>query len=189
MVQVNGGAGSGKNFTAGVNSDGQMLVNSESQPHDRALADQGLAWSLDIDVTPTADGDYFFYLKNTGTTELHLTDVRLSSISAAERYQVVKVTGTPSGGSAITPVNRNVGSSKVPTATIESGVDITGLTSSGTIFRMTSNIAARQEHLRTSSNIHIPQGSAIALIATTGGIALEGTVSITADPSSAETGA
>lgn len=183
MALLKGGAGGDFDYTAGVNVDGQLLVKSESQSHDRELADQGFVWSLPFSKTPTGAGDHFFYIKNTGTVELHITDIRIRSASA-ETYTIQKVTGTPIGGTTLVPVNRNLGSSKIPTATIEEGVDITGLTTGGIIFHMTTDTANRIEHLRTTSNIHLPQGTACVITAGTGAVALVGMVSIVADPSS-----
>ena len=72
------------------------------------------------------------------------------------------VSGTVAGGTTLTPTNRNLGSSKIPTATIETGVDLTGLTDEGTVFFEECAVVNTRYSLRTSSNIILPQGSAVA---------------------------
>jgi hypothetical protein len=180
---LEGAAGSGKNYRAGVNSNGQVLVRAETQPHDRQLADKGKVWSLYGTATPTGAGDYFFYLKNTGTVELHITDIRIKCASA-ETFTYEFVSGTASGGTTLTPANRRAGSSLVPTATIESGADITGLTTLATPFFESCPTANKRETLSSSSNLHLPPGSAFAMKAGTGTALTTFVISLVEDSSS-----
>jgi hypothetical protein len=63
--------------------------------------------------------------------------------------------------------------------TVETGVDITGLTSEGVIFFETVTTANKREKLSTTSNIIIPQGSAFAIKAATGTALVTCVVSLT----------
>lgn len=154
---------------AEVDSENRLHVFSVSVPDDRHINEEGGVWSLYFTNTPTGANDYFFYVKNTGTKDLRISDIRISS-SVATAVNINVVTGTQAGGTTITPVNRNLGSSRIPTATIEQGVDITGLTSTGTLFFQECATADTLYHLSTSSNIIIPQGTSLALqrVAATG---------------------
>ncbi len=53
-------------------------------------------WSLPFDsIDPVGADDYFFYIKNTGTKDLHVTDIRVES-TVAGSVEVHEVSGTPS---------------------------------------------------------------------------------------------
>ena len=77
---------------------------------------------------------------------------------------LTKVVGTPTFvGSLSTEItNRNFGSAKIPSATIQHDTNITGLTNNGTIFFDQLDTVSKIFHLRTTSNIIILQGTAIA---------------------------
>jgi hypothetical protein len=122
-------------------------------------------WSLPFeDIDPTAADDYFFYLKNTGTTDLSIPDIRIST-TVAGAVQVHWVSGTAGGAPTdLTPVNRYLGSPNVPVATIQTDPDITGLTNLGELFRIDLDVTGRLVHLHTTGNIVIPPAQAIALI-------------------------
>lgn len=156
--------GTGTGFTAQVDSKNRVAVLSTSKPFDKTINEEGGVFSIHFTVTPAGANDYFFYYKNTGTTDASITDIRISS-SVATNILVEHVSGTPSytSDTDLIPTNRNLGSSKELTATIKSDTDTTGLTTEGVLFFIECDTANRLEHLRTSSNIIIPQGSAVAL--------------------------
>lgn len=164
---------SGKSYGAKVDSSNRIYTLSTIQTLDRSYNEGGYVHSVYFEVTPAGANDYFFYLKNNGLKNLFITDIRISSTVATELYYN-KVSGTPSYTSAtdITTTNRNLGSSKTITSTIKYDTDITGLTNEGTIFFQQCPVADTLYHLRTSSNIIIPQGSAVAFqrVAATGQI-------------------
>lgn len=147
-----------------INSEGQAEVNSVIETEDRHInINHEKVWSLPYEgVDPTAADDYFFYIKNTGATNIALTDFRVEStvVGAVEAHSV---TGTASSGTTVTPVNRHIGSSVSPSARIETSVDFTGLTSSGVLFWLNCDTANKTHHTSTSSNIVIPPGQAVAL--------------------------
>ena len=146
---------------AEVDDQNRLLSFTVAQPQDKDLNLKSRVFTARFTNTPTADGDNFFYLKNDGVKDLFVTDIRISS-SVVTQILYNHVSGTAVGGTTVTPLNRNLGSSRTLTATIEQGVDITGLTDIGVIFFEECVVANKLFHLRSSSNIIIPQGQAIA---------------------------
>ena len=176
MSIIRDGNGTGK--SAKVNSENRLDVESITRPIDQHINElYAKSFSLPFDaIDPTGADDYFFYFKNTGTKNLHITDVRIRS-TVAGTVEIHAVSGTASAGTTVTPVNRTIGNSNSLTATIETGVNITGLTNDGVIFYQRLDTADEEKHLKTSSHIILPPGQAIALLwdAATG--ALSGVVS------------
>lgn len=148
---------------ANVGGDGLLTVASISTPEDRNLNESGKVFSVYFTVTPTAADDYFFYLKNNGTKNILVTDIRVTSTVATKVYYK-SVSGTPAFvvGTAAAATNRNLGSSSELDATATYDADITGLTDNGVLFFESCDTVANMESLKTSSTIIIPQGQAIA---------------------------
>lgn len=179
--QIEDGTGSGKN--AKVNSGNRLFTSSVNQLYDFYInKESGKVWSVPFEgLNPAGADDYVVYIKNTGTKDLLVSDVRVSVDTAVSQIEIHTVTGTAAGGSAITPVSRTVGSSASPTATIESGTDITGLTTAGTLFFIQCAVVGTDYHLRTSSNIRIPKDKAIALMVETATANVTGVISLVED--------
>ena len=137
--------------------------------------------SVDIIYSPNlgiAD-DYFFYLTNTGTKDLAITDIRVST-TVAGTLDIKHVSGTPTyvSETAVTPVSRNLGSSKSPSATINTDTDITTLTDEGILFFMDLDTTGKTYRLSTSSNFIILEGQALALMWSEATGILSGVVSL-----------
>ena len=151
----------------GVTDENRAKVSAISEPLDMHVNHHlGKVWSYSFfDIDPVGAGDYFFYIKNTGTAELAITDFRLSCGTTASRVYIKSVSGTPTftAGADLSPVSRNLSKSAVPDATCKSDTDVTGLTDDGTIFHMELDAVDKLFHLSTSSKIIIPQGKSIAL--------------------------
>jgi len=144
-----------------VDLENRLLTFSIVQAEDKHANTEGRQWSVFFEVTPTAANDKFFYLKNTGTKDLFITDVRIKS-SVITELLYKRVTGVAVGGSDSEVTSRKLGSTAGPTAIIQDGVDITGLADGGTLFFEDCNPADKLQQLKTTSNIIIPQGQAIA---------------------------
>lgn len=171
--------GNGRGNEAFVDNEGRLLTFSVSEAEDKHVNKHvGKVWSLPFTVTPAAAGDYFFYLKNTGTEDYLITDIRVDA-AAAEVIGVHIVSGTPTyvTGTDITSVNRNLSANIEPTATIKFDTDITGMTDEGELYFLTCE-ANSLAHLRSSSNIIITPGSSIALLAAVGSVAVKCMVSL-----------
>lgn len=172
--------GTGTQNSAKVDSQNRLSTTAVVQENDRLInIESGKVWSLPFeDLSATANDDYVIYIKNTGDAILAVTDIRVTS-SAAVQLEIHSVSGTASGGSDITPVSRTVGSASVPTATLQSGSDITGLSNDGIIFFMTPDPSATDmHHLLTSSNILIPKGKAIAILSEASSPTITGIISL-----------
>lgn len=173
----------GNSYGAKVNEANQLDVFSVSEASDRAINHvEHTVWSLPFEaVDPTGADDYFFHIKNTGTEDLAITDIRLES-SVVGTAEVHYVTGTASAGTAVSPVNRWIGNTNAPTATIQTGADITGLTNGGVLFWINLSTADELFHLRTTSNIFIPPGQQVAIMWDTSTGVLKGMVSLVQVP-------
>lgn len=175
--------GAGQGFNAKVNKENQLDVFAVAEASDRTINRvDNKVWSLPFTgIDPAGASDYFFYIKNTGTIDLAITDIRIES-SVAGTVAVNYVTGTPSytSDTDVTPVNRYLGNSNAPAATIKTDTDTTGLTNAGTLFYITCDTTDKVYHLKTSSNIFIPPGQQIALLWDTATGVLQGVVSLVA---------
>lgn len=146
----------------------RLLTFAVSQNEDKNANLDGRYWSVYFQVTPAGANDLFFYLKNTGTKDLVITDVRISS-SVVTRLFYHRVTGIAAGGADSQVTSRKLGDSAAPSATIQHGVDITGLTPAGVLFFEEADDTGLKA-LKTTSSIIIPQGQAVAFerVAATG---------------------
>ena len=174
--------GTGVNGSVKV-SGNRLWTNAVTETKDQDINEQtGKVWSLPFEgLNPAGADDYVFYLKNTGDNPLEVSDFRLSADTATTQIEIHAVSGTATSGSTLTPVSRTVGSSAVPTATIETGTDITGLTNDGILFFMQLSTVGVQYRLTTSSKIIIPKGKAIAVLMETATANLTGVISVYED--------
>jgi len=105
-----------------VTSEGKLHTVSVTSPMAaHACADKEQAYTILISADPSATDADFFYLKNTGTSLLRIYKIRSIFPPTISSLIYIKtgVTGTPTSGSALTPVNRTTGSGNVATCTCE----------------------------------------------------------------------
>ena len=173
------GAISGK--FADVDDNNMVKADSVSRTKDNFInGESGKVWSLSFDsIDPAGAADKFFYIENTGSEPLRITDIRLSS-TVAGIVHVKKVSGTPVyvSETVVSGVSRRTGKSPTLQATANTDTDITGLSDEGTWFYIDVTDAGGSAHLRTSSNIIIDSGDALALEWSAATGILTGTVSI-----------
>lgn len=150
--------------TAQVDARNRLKTFAVTRHEDKTAAFDGKYNSIYFVETPAAANDYFFYMINTGTTDICLTDIRIKS-SVATDILIEEVTGTPTyvTGTDAQVTNRNLGSSLEPSITAKYDTDITTLNSQGVLFFISCDTAGEMFHLRTTGNIILPQGQAIAL--------------------------
>lgn len=160
-------SGKGDGFWAYVDSEGRLSTFSVSEATDRHINRvEHNVWSLPFEgIDPVGADDYFIYLKNTGSRDLAITDIRIES-SVVGTVEVHYITGTPTHTADvdITPVNRYLGNSNAPDMTAKTDTDVTGLTNGGVLFWINCSTADELFHLRTTSNIIIPSGQQVALM-------------------------
>lgn len=150
---------------AEVDIENRLSTKAISEAYDRHInKHEGKVWSVLQSTTPVGANDYLFYFKNTGAEDIYITDIRASCAGASTLW-IQRVSGTPTftAGADLTPVTRNTGSTKTIDATIKEDTNTTGLTDDGTIFFIECPVADTLYHLRTSSNIIVTQGQAIAM--------------------------
>lgn len=147
--------------------------------------DHGTSWTFPfVDITPAGADDYFLYIRNENITDHIIARVNISSTEPGF-VQVHVVSGTASGGTAVTPVQRNTGSTNDPELDVQSGTDITGLTNDGIldILPLTQGRSGGQAIAVAGLNysfdpIVLARDSAIALLWTETSGTITGTVSI-----------
>lgn len=176
--------GSGNGYTLRVNKENRANVDSVIRPFDQHINEvYEKAFSLTWDaIDPVGADDYFFYIENTGTKDLHLEDIKVRS-TVAGSVELHRVTGTPSytSDTDVTPVNRYLGSAKTITATIKTDTNTTGLTNAGVLDYIRCAVVDTDYMVEISSHIIIPPGEKFALLwdAATG--ALSGSITIYED--------
>lgn len=171
--------GHGKGYDLKVDQEGRAWVFAISEPIQEHINEEsGKVWTIYFDaLNPAGANDYVVYIRNTGDNLLEIPTVRLSA-SAATRVNMVEVTGTPVGGTDVTPQSRQLGSSAAPTGTFQTGTDITGLTSEGVLLFEECAVADTLYTKRIESTITIPKGKAVALQVVTGTANLSGVVTM-----------
>jgi len=175
---------------AGVTKENRLKTRSVGELFDaHENHHHGTVWSLPFfDIDPVGANDKFFYITNTGTKDIAISDARVSCGTTTGRMYIKKVTGTPTftAGADITPVTRNTVKSPNLGATVKSDTDTTGLTDDGTIFFLELDTVDKLFHLKTSSLIIISPGKAVALewVAATGTVS--GIVSVIELPNADE---
>jgi len=175
MIIENGGSEGG--YKAKVNKEGKLEVCSITKAFQlHTNWDKGQSFSMLIDKTPTAAGDCFAYLKNDSDDDLLISAMNLQA--ATDEVIEVKINdeGTPVGGTEVIPVNRNAGSGNAADGTYETGVDITGLSGGDIVEYIGLDGATGTKKHTWESFIIIPKGRTLTLYATTGGIAIKGSI-------------
>ena len=180
MSIIKDGAGTGN--TLKITSDNRAVVDAVQRSLAQHINEVHEGhWSVFFEaIDPTGADDYFLYIKNTGTKNLHVTKTRFAS-TVVGTVEFHAVTGTASATAAITPANRTLGSANTPTATIGTAVDITGLSNTATLLHLridTINKDVVDEH---PSHIILPPGQALAFLWDTATGVLKGTIDIYED--------
>lgn len=128
------------------------------------------SWTVSDTQTAAGANDEIFYFLNTHTRISYIVTRLFISAASSETVTLAQVTGTAAGGTALAPVNRSLGEGRTPTATIQSGTDITGLTPGSTLETFTGTTV--QHFDLTGRPLVIRPNTAIALSAAAGSIAV-----------------
>jgi hypothetical protein len=173
--QIEDGKGSGR--TAEVDGNNHLVVNSISQSIEHfANHVKKKAYNLRVAVTPTGPDDCFCYFKNSGEIDITVEGIRVWLV--ANEYIDVKIgdTGTPVGGTDITPINLHTGSSNAPTGTFQQGVNITTLTGGSVAERIYHASSQGSTNYNFDQDIIISKNGVMTLYAGTGTTALSITI-------------
>ena len=118
--------------SAQVDSDGHLVVESESSPRDFFVSkDKGQVYTVISEDATAVANEETIYLQNTSSTKNLFIDDIIISPDTASSWRLKFVTGTAAGGSALTPVNLNKTSSNAADVTSRGDGAITGLTDDG----------------------------------------------------------
>ncbi len=173
-----------KIYAMAVDSEGRASVFAHAESEDRHINQvSGKVWSVNYEAVTADAGVFALYFKNTGSTHLHITDVRNHCRDAASELHWEGVTGTVGGGTALTDISsRNIGNSVALAATAEdadASTGLTGLSSTGVVFK-SGSLDNKTSHLRTTSNLILGPGTAVALKVITANATngISGTVSV-----------
>jgi len=116
----------------------------------------------------------FLYIKNTGTTAVHVTNTKMFSSTAGHLIDMEHVSGSVAGGSDITPTNLTIGVSTSLTAEVKNGTSLSGLTPLGSLSSVNLT-AADTDYIDTfPGHIIIPPGQAVSW-----GLSAAATVTVT----------
>ena len=171
-LQIESGTGNGN--SVGVTDQNRLqtsavMVSKEHQVNHT----EGMAFSMGVEVTPTAAGDCFLYVKNLSDHDMIISEFMLNATTSETITFKVGDSGTPAYDAVITPVNRNAGSGNVANITAVSGVDITGLSGGSPIMSMFLKGGESSVRIAPTSTFIIPQNKVFTGYVTTGGLAVK----------------
>jgi len=159
-----------KFYALAVDSQGRASVAASSEAEDRHINQHnGKVWSIDLDGAVANAGTYVAWFQNTSQVHYHMTDMRAHCLDAASILDVDEVTvSTIGNNTAFLPTqvaSRNVGNSTVPVGNMDYATDATGLTGLTKVANLfhAGSLDNQSSHLKTTSNIIIPPGAALAV--------------------------
>ena len=171
--------GHGTGSKVKVGEEGCLNAKAVTVPMQQHINEQdGESYSVIIDKTPTGAGDCFFYIKNNSDKDMFVTSGKISAATDETVRIKLKDVGTPVGGTANVPVNRNAGSGKKADVTCQDGVDITGLSGGEIVEQVDVDGAVGSVKYPWASGLIIPKNQTLTMYAVTGAIALKSTLSI-----------
>jgi len=170
---IEGGTGNG--YAAAVTSDNKLAIEgpTDSREHHTNHAD-GLAFNLMFSATPTNGDNPFLYVKNTSDDDLVIEGFTLHEVGSEYFDFKLGDTGTPTGGTTITPANLNSGSGNIATGTFENAVAITALTGGTTIQRIYHLTSVGETLYNFEQDVILKPNGVLTVYAQTGGTALAG---------------
>ncbi len=169
------GDGKGSGLSAGVDQSNRLQVNSVAQSVEHFVNHtKGDAYNLLFSATPAAPGDCFFYLKNESEKDLVAEGFWIWLV--ADEYIDIKIgdSGTPSGGTPLSPINLNAGSGNTATGVFQNGNDITGVAGGLTTHRVYHASSQSSKYWNFNQDIVIPKNRALSMYIQTGTTALAG---------------
>lgn len=167
--------GKGRGHLMGVGSDNRALINAVTETAERHANEEGKAYHMLFDKTPTGANDCFLYMKNTEIRPIIVEGVWLRVGSAEQVLVKLGDTGTLINGTTTAPVNINSGTNNTASGTFETGVNITGL-SGGVVIEKYWLENTETKHFNFEQDVIVEKNGVFTLYAVTGGINVAGTV-------------
>ena len=169
---IEDGVGTGK--TVGVTEENRLKVSAVSYSSEHEVNHHdGQAYSLGSSLTPTGAGDCFLYIKNDSDTDMIITEFMLNAASDETITFKINDSGTPVGGTTITPVNRNAGSGNAADVTALNGVDITGLSGGSSVMGVFLKGGETSVRIAPASTFIIPKNKVFTGYVSSGGIQIK----------------
>lgn len=166
--------GAGTGYLAKVTSENKLTTEAIAEDivaHVNAIEEQ--VYSIVVSQTPVGAGDCFCYVKNSSLMDMILRSITLAA-AADETIQVkIRDTGTPVGGTAYVPVNRNSGSTNAAEGMFETGNDITGLSGGSVVDQFVLKGGDGSRKFFWQSHIIIRPNETVTFYAGTGAIAIK----------------
>ena len=160
-MQIEGGL---TGIKADVTRINQLETFSQSiRPEWWSAVVDGRLFTLNSGAQILAGAAVFMYISNTGNADLVIASIDVHA-TAAGKFEVDEVTGTPVGGTAIVERPRKLGSPNELSGTFEAAISITGLTSAEThAMAFVDGTSSKKVEGVENAPIVIPTGQAIAL--------------------------
>jgi len=163
-------SGIGNGILAGVNSDFRLMTEciTYSGEHHANHA-KGTAFNMLFDVTPTAAGDCFLYIKNSNTIDIVIEGIWLRVASAEQILMKFNDVGTPLGGVDVVPANLNAGRNTPALGTFQAANDITAL-SGGTTINKGWVANTTTAYFNFEQDIILPENTVFSMWVVTGAV-------------------
>ena len=121
--------GKGRGYVAGVNDDNELLTSAKTKNVLAVVsARTGKAFTVygKRNFLAADTNENIFYMKYTGTGQLHIQSITFSSNSSSAKIEVYVDPTSVSGGASITPLTMNRGSGETSETTcLTGGSDLT----------------------------------------------------------------
>lgn len=169
---IKGGTGNG--YLAAVNEENRLKVEAITYSGEHHANHEGTAYNMLFDVTPTAAGDCFLYMKNSSTIDLVIEGLWLRVASAEQIYMKLGNKGVPDGTDVV-PANINAGTNNAALGTFQVGNDITTMTG-GTIINKGWVANTATSFFNFEQDIILPQNTVYTLWVVTGAVNVAGTI-------------
>lgn len=128
-IKIEDGTGSGK--SAAVSSENRLKTESvilTAERHANQNEREAYQQIINYSNVDFSSQETFYYLKNTNEIDLVIEGMRLNSSNNITFKFALGSTGTPTGGTDLTPVNCNAGSGKTADCTSYGGSSVSGIT-------------------------------------------------------------
>ena len=155
-MMIEDGTGTGRKAKVSLDN---LLTTLSVKIDEMAYANaRGKVWTIPLDAVAPSGATWFVLIVNGGLTTYVVHRLFLAT-SVAGVFRISKVTGTPAGGTAITPSSMNLSTSGLPDMlTTQYGTSITGLTESSIIAPIYLP-AGQPVNVETASGIWLPPGT------------------------------
>lgn len=174
---INDGAGTGRSARVTEDNRLQVMSNNSNRIYYNSR-DYQESYSITCADAAPAAAEYTLYIQNTNAQyDMVIDEFWTYATDADVQWKLTQVTGTAATAALITPVNCNLASAKVATATVRGGAGgVTGLTPGNVIWQWRNGAANSTIPILSYGALRVGPGQAVAFEydAGTGGAVLIG---------------